>query len=107
MQSALKELHTSLMVIAIICELTEKMSDLKHFCFITAVCFLVYWFVRSSSRPRQVPTTPQRRQQLEEWLHQEEFITIIARAMNQAAQNVARENNSHPFNPVTPLPRRR
>lgn len=106
-QSALKELHTGLMVIAIIYELIEKMSDFKYFCFSTAVGLLVCWFVRSTSETRQVPTTSQGRQQLEEWLHQEEFIAIIARAMNQAAQNVARENNSHPINPAIPPPRRR
>lgn len=87
MSSALIDIYLSLSVIATICHLIDQMTDVKHFCLITAICSLVYWYVYSTPgvpQVRQGPITPDRRRQIEEWLHQEEFIAVIARAMNKA-----------------------
>lgn len=106
MPSDLTEIYLSLAVVVTICDLIDRMADFKHFCLITAICCLVYWYVNSTPEAPQAgqgPTTPERRRQLEEWLYEEEFIAIIARAMNQAAQDVAREGNASNFDPVTPV----
>lgn len=95
-----------LAVVVTICDLFDRVTDFKHFCLITTMCCLVYWYVNSAPEAPQAgrgPTTAERRRQLEEWLYQEEFIAIISRAMNQAAQDVARERNASNFNPVTPV----
>lgn len=110
MSSVLTEIHLILTVIATICDLIERVTDFKHFCLIAAVCCLVYWYFRSTgetTHARQCPTTPERKRQLEEWLAQEEFIVIISRAMNQAAQNVARERSASVLDPLTPVHRQR
>lgn len=114
MAASLNTISLSLVVIVAIYDLIVQVVDFKHFCLITAISFLVCWYVNSTPEtpePRQGPTTPERRHQLEEWLHQEEFIGIISRAMEQAAHDVTRERNSREqhftSDPVTPPRRRR
>lgn len=114
MPASLKTISLSVSVISTIYDIIARTNDSKHLCLVSAISFLVYWYVSSTPEtpePRQGPTTPERRQQLAEWLHQEEFIAVIARAMEQAAQDVARgriSREQHPIlDPVTPPRRRR
>lgn len=111
MSSFLTSIHLSLDVIALICDLVQKVTDIKSFCLLLSACGLVYCLTRSTPDAPLGLDTLERRQQYEEWMQQDEFVSIISQAMERAAEIVARENSTlHEVstpNTVPPVQRRR